>query len=90
MSGVPGNWAIGIMASRIAVGVVAAFALWLCFLSMRDVPHNTMIRNPQPSLTILWTLVALIVAAGALALIRSSRRLLLRRSLRAALVFCFP
>jgi hypothetical protein len=50
------------MASRIPIGVVAAIALGLCLLSMRDVPHNTAIRNPQSSLTILWALVALIVS----------------------------
>ena len=65
---------LGTMALKISIGIVAAIALGLCFLSMRDVPHNTAIRNPQPSLTILWALVALIVVAGALALIRSSRK----------------
>ena len=63
------------MASRIAIGIVAAIALGLCFLSMRDVPHNMAIRNPQPSMTILWALVALIFITGALALIRSSRKM---------------
>jgi hypothetical protein len=59
---------------KIAIGIVAAIALGLCFLSMRDVPHNPIIRNPQPSMTVLWALVVLIVIAGALALIRSSRK----------------
>ena len=62
------------MASRIPIASAAAIALGLCFLSMRDVPHNMALRNPQPSMTILWVLVALIVVAGALALIRSSHK----------------
>ena len=62
------------MASKISIGIVAAIALGLCFLSMRDIPHNTAIRNPQPSMTILWVLVALTVAAGAMALVRGSRK----------------
>ena len=62
------------MASRIPIGIVGAVALGLCFLSMRDVSHNTAIRNPQPTMTILWTLVALIIVVGVLALIRSSRK----------------
>ena len=62
------------MASKISIGIVAAIALGLCFLSMRDVPHNTAIQNPQPSMTILWALVALIVVAGVMALLRRSRK----------------
>jgi drug/metabolite transporter (DMT)-like permease len=62
------------MASKISIGIVAAIALGLCFLSMRDVPHNTAIHNPQPSMTILWVLVALIAVAGVMALLRSSRK----------------
>jgi hypothetical protein len=62
------------MTSKIAIGIVATIALGLCSLAMGDVPHNTAIRNPQPSMMILWGLVSFIIVTGALALIRSSRR----------------
>ena len=62
------------MTSTIQLGIAAAIALGLCFRSMLNVPHNLAIRNPQPSMTILWVLVALIIVAGALALMRSSRK----------------
>ena len=61
------------MASKIPIGMAGAIALGMCFLSMRDVPHNSAIRDPQPTMTILWVLVALIAVAGLLGLIRSSR-----------------
>ncbi len=61
------------MAARITIGVVGTFALGLCFLAMHDVPRNSAISNPQPSMTILWVAVAVIVAAGLLAVIRSSK-----------------
>ena len=63
------------MASRIAIGLVAAIALGLCLLSMHDVGHNAAISNPVPSMTILWALVVLIVVVGAVALVRSSRKM---------------
>jgi drug/metabolite transporter (DMT)-like permease len=62
------------MALRIAIGIAALIALGLCFLSMRDVPHNTMIKDPHATMTILWVLLALITVACALALIRGSRK----------------
>jgi hypothetical protein len=62
------------MALRIPIGIAAAIALRLCFLSMRDVPHNMAIRNPQPTMTILRMLIALIVVAGVLGLVRRSRK----------------
>jgi hypothetical protein len=61
------------MASKISIAIAGAVALGLCFLSMRDVPHNSAILNPQPTMTILWALIALIVVAGLLAFARSSR-----------------
>jgi hypothetical protein len=63
--------------AKIFVSLAGALALFLCFTMMSEVPRNTKISNPQPSLTILWTLAALIIAAGALALIRSSRMVVL-------------
>jgi hypothetical protein len=62
------------MALRIPIGIAAAVALGLCFLSMLDVPHNTAIRNPQPTMMILWVLIVLIVVAGMLGLVRSSHK----------------
>lgn len=62
------------MALKIPTGIAGAIALGLCFLSLRDVPHNMAIRNPGPTMTILWSLVALIVVVGAPALIRGSRK----------------
>ena len=61
------------MASRVAIGIAGAIALGLCFLSMRDVPHNSAIRNSQQTMTILGALVVLIIVAGLLALLRNSR-----------------
>ena len=55
------------------MGIVGALALGLCFLSMRDVPHNSAISNPQPSMTILWVMVSVIIVASLLAVIRRSR-----------------
>lgn len=62
------------VALKISNCIAGAVALCFCFLSMRDVPHNPIIRNPLPSMTVLWVLVALIVVTGALALMRSSRK----------------
>jgi hypothetical protein len=67
------QFALDIIVSRIAIVIASAIALSLCFFSMRDVPHNRAIRNPQLTLTILWALIALIIVAGLLALFRSSR-----------------
>jgi hypothetical protein len=61
------------MASKVSIALAGAIALSLCFLTMSDVPHNTAIRNPQPMITILWTMIALIVVAGVVAFVRSSR-----------------
>jgi len=61
------------MASKVSTAIAGAIALGLCFLSMSDVPHNSAIWNPQPTMTILWTLIALIVVAGFVAFVRSSR-----------------
>ncbi len=55
------------------MGIVGAFALGLCFLSMRDVPLNSAISNPQPSMTILWVMVSLITVASLLAVTRRSK-----------------
>jgi hypothetical protein len=40
---------------------------------MRDVPHNPAIRSSEPTMTILWVAVALILITGIAALIRSSK-----------------
>jgi len=61
------------MASRLTIGIAAMIALGLCFLSMRDVPHNTAIRSLQPTMTILWVAVALIIVTSLLGA-RSIRR----------------
>jgi hypothetical protein len=61
-------------AQRITVAIVGSMALWLCSLSILDVSHNGAIRNPRIGMTILWTLLSLIVATGALALTRPSRK----------------
>ncbi len=70
---VPELGSLGIMGSRITIGVAGALALTLCFVSMKDVPHNIAIRSPGPTMTILWVAVALIIITGILALIRSSK-----------------
>ena len=61
------------MASKLTIGIAGVIALGLCFLSMRDVPHNTAIRSLQPTMAILWVAVAMIVVTSLLALIRSSK-----------------
>jgi hypothetical protein len=58
---------------RITISIIGALALFLCFISMRDVLHNPAIRNSEPTMTILWITVALILFTGILALIRSSK-----------------
>jgi hypothetical protein len=58
---------------RITIGIVGAFALILCFVSISDVHRNSSINNPQPTMTILWVTVTLIVVAGLLAVIRNSK-----------------
>ena len=42
-------------------------------MSLRDIPRNDMIRDPQPSLTIVVVLISLIVLACLWASIRQSR-----------------
>jgi hypothetical protein len=61
------------MASRLTVSIAGVIALGLCFLSMCDVPHNPAIRSLQPTMTILWVAITLIIVTGLLALIRSSK-----------------
>jgi hypothetical protein len=62
------------MALRITVGIAGTLGLLLCFNAMRDVPHNTAIRNPEPTMTILWIAVVLIIVTSILALSRNSRK----------------
>jgi hypothetical protein len=63
------------MSSRITIGIAGTLALVMCFASMRDVPHNDMIKNPESTMTILRVAVAVIIVAGVLALIRGSRKM---------------
>jgi heme/copper-type cytochrome/quinol oxidase subunit 2 len=65
---------LGTMALRITVGIAGALGLFLCFNAMRDVPHNTAIRNSEPTMTILWMAVVLIIVTGILALTRNSKK----------------
>jgi hypothetical protein len=60
--------------SKISVSLAGALALFLCFTMMTGVPKNTAIRNPQPTMTILWLAVAVIIVTGFFALIRSSKK----------------
>ena len=58
---------------RTAISIVGAVALFLCFVSMRDVQHNPAIKSLEPTMTVLWIAVALIFITGVVALIRSSK-----------------
>lgn len=62
------------MSLRVMVSLAGALALALCFVTMRDVPHNPAIRHSGPSLTILWVAVSLVVIPGILALILDSKK----------------
>jgi hypothetical protein len=47
--------------------------LGLCLLSLRDIPRNHMIRDPQPSATVVVVLILLTVTACVWACVRRSR-----------------
>lgn len=67
------EYSIRLISMRTTISIVGVLALFLCFVSIRDVPHNPAIRNPEPTMTILWVAVALILSTGILALIRNSK-----------------
>jgi len=64
---------LGIMASKIFICVVGVLALFLCFYSLQDVPRNHEIRNPTPTLTVLWFVIAVVVLASVVAVVRTSK-----------------
>ena len=58
---------------RLLIVVAAMLAIGLLSVSLRDVPRNHMIRDPQPSIKIIWICIALTVPTCAWACLRPSR-----------------
>jgi hypothetical protein len=58
---------------RFVIVAVGALALVFCFVSLRDVPRNGSIRNPQPSMAILITFISLTTASCTWACLRDSK-----------------